>query len=383
VQARPALQPHGQLVVGASNNSQQRGAHGLFRYFGKLAPDVTGAVLDVAVGVLGRKPTGPVVDLMCGSGTTLLEAADRGWASIGIEVNPVAALYASVKTSPVDAAAVHANQLQVLNDADRVPCEEAEGVFSATHNAERWFSSSVQRDVGRLRVAIGRRPEGRERDVLLAALLSRLRRVSNASARTGRIFHDPGSADIDVIGNFRDAVRRISAVAPLASLSTEIRLADARATGLDSASTDVTFCHPPYFGLYRYSADVLRFELEVGGWARTTIARDEVREGWKSGDVGKLDDHIEDMTEVFREARRLTVEGGVLSLVSSNSTLGDHQLPVIDRLVSGADRVGWTVEMHLERPAHFGSATYHKSARSDKVMQRDHVIIFRNRRAPS
>ena len=25
------------------------------------------------------------------------------------------------------------------------------------------------------------------------------------------------------------------------------------------------FVHPPYFGLYRFSADVLRFELEVGG----------------------------------------------------------------------------------------------------------------------
>lgn len=104
---------------------------------------------------------------------------------------------------------------------------------------------------------------------------------------------------------------------------------------------------------------------------------DAVREGWKSGDPSKLDDHIADMGEVFSESRRICRSGGVLALVTSNSTLGDLEFPVIDRLAHEADHHGWTVLKHLERTAHFGSATYHRSARTDKVIQRDHVLVFK------
>ena len=45
-----------------------------------------------------------------------------------------------------------------------------------------------------------------------------------------------------------------------------------------AGSGHIVFCHPPYFALYRYSSDVLRFELALGDsmpaqWRRVKCER--------------------------------------------------------------------------------------------------------------
>lgn len=372
MQKAPALPSTGVMRIEGSNRAQQRGAHGAFRFFGKLAPDVTGAVLDAASELTSVEA--PVVDLMCGSGTTLLEASDRDWRGIGLDVNPVALLYAGVKTRPVDRAR-YESWLERVATAAPPDAAARRAVFATTRNADRWFSKEAQREIARLRTAIEGLPSSPERDALFAVLLSRLRRASNGSARTGRLFFDPDSA-VPVVEDFQRAAEELVDYLPDHSLPIELHQADARATQLADGSTDLSFCHPPYFALYRFSADVLRFELEIGGFSRRGINQHEIREGWKSGDSGNLDLYVSDMGAVFVEARRVTKPDGVLALVVSNSTLGDAQLPVVDRLAEAAERVGWRVAEHLIRPMHHGSASYHRSARTDKVVQQDHVLLF-------
>lgn len=372
-QAAPLLPTTGTINVTASPRSQQRGQHGSFRYFGKLAPDVTGAVLDSAAELV--QVTRPVVDVMCGSGTTLIEASDRGWSSIGLDVNPVARLYARVKTRAVN----RTTYLSMLTDVLAGPSAQPDQVaatFAATCHATRWFTEEAMAILATLRVNIDALPVSSESDALRAALLGRVRRISNGSARTGRLFYDPGSAE-PALDSFRTAARDLLERLPDRGLPATIKAADARATGLQESCTDLTFCHPPYFALYRYSSDVLRFEMEVGGYSRRDTNKQEIREGWKSGDLGNLDHYVTDLGLVAREALRITRPGGVFVLVASNSTLGDVQLPVIDRLAVEFEDAGWTAAVHLERTAHFGSANYHRSARTDKVIQQDHVLLYR------
>lgn len=367
----PELTATGVIDIRASNRSQQRGPHGAFRYFGKLAPDVTGAVLDAAAELVDIQR--PVVDLMCGSGTTLIEAGERGWPAIGVDPNPVAVLYARVKSRTLDTRRYETALADVLA-ATPASAADREEVFGSTRNASRWFSPDARQAVATIRKGIERLPSSNETDALLATLLGRLRRVSNASERTGRLFYDPESAR-PALAEFEAAAEQLPSRVPPEDTNVEIFQADARSTRLADDSSDLCFCHPPYFALYRYSADVLRFEMEVGGFDRGETHRSEVREGWKSGDPGNLDGYIADMAEVFAEAQRITRSGGALALVASNSTLGDAQLPVIDRLASTLGDQNWTIVEHLERPAHFGSGQYHRSARQDKVVLRDHVLL--------
>ncbi|HEU4904866.1 MAG TPA: hypothetical protein VFT19_01975 [Solirubrobacterales bacterium] len=365
----------GSIDVRSSNASQQRGPHGAFRYFGKLPPDVTGAVLDAAAELTEVKT--PVVDLMCGSGTTLIEAAARRWPAIGVDANPVAALYAGVKTTRLN----EGRYLQLLEEVLRgrpATRRQQEDLFAATRNADRWFNADARQALATLKVNIDRLSSSAESRALFAVLLGRLRRISNASERTGRIFYDPDSAK-PALPEFESAAERLPTQTLPRTSDVRIIQADARSTSLSDGCSDLCFCHPPYFALYRYSADVLRFEMELGGFDRRETNQIEIREGWKSGDVRNLDGYVADMSEVFREARRITRPSGILALVVSNSTLGDAQLPVVDRLASALKEHGWSITEHLQRSAHFGSGNYHRSARADKVIQRDHVLLCRVR----
>ncbi|MDA8301720.1 MAG: hypothetical protein M0005_09280 [Actinomycetota bacterium] len=375
MQQLPKLAIDGTIDIASSNHSQRRDGHGAFRYFGKLAPDVTGHVLDLARDLLGEV-NGLVVDVMCGSGTTLVEAVARGWNSVGFDVNPVGIAYASAKVTQVDHKAYLAALTAILR-AETPSQDEVRSLFASTRNADRWFTAHAQSEIARLRLAVDKVASPPERVLLLCSLLSRLRRASNASARTGRLFYDPDSAVADIAGDFEATARTALDWVPSERLDAAVGLADARRLPLPDRAATLTFCHPPYFALYRYSADVLRFELEIGGWSRVKINRNEIVEGWKSGDTGLLDGYIRDMGAVFREAARVTRAGGVFALVASNSTLGDVQLPVIDRLADAAVRERLVIHSHFERVAHHGSAKYHRSARSDKVINQDHVLIFK------
>ncbi len=375
-QALPEVPHDGFIDVPGSNRAQQRGAHGLFRYFGKLAPDVTARVLELAVAEVGHSED-PVVDVMCGSGTTLLEAEARGLNAVGVDCNPVAVLYARAKTTPVDRNRLSAMVDEVRHTVDVAGDEQVGQAFGHIRNYERWFRRESLQVLLGLRSAILRLEESAERRLLFAVLVSRARRVSNASERTGRIFFDPDSAAADPLGDFLAATARAVDATPYLGSRARVEEGDARALPLEAGSGHIIFCHPPYFALYRYSSDVLRFELALAGFDARSVAAREVREGWKSGDPANLDRHAEDMAEVFAEARRVVTRDGVFVLVTSNSTLGDHQLPVIDRLLEKAVGQDFDLVKHYVRRARNGSASYHRSARLDKVINQDHVLLFR------
>jgi hypothetical protein len=80
-----------------SNARQQYATHAFFRYFGKLPPTVTRRILRESRPYLAN---GPGVDLACGSGTTLVEAALLGLPVEGLDINPPSVLTSRVKTDP-------------------------------------------------------------------------------------------------------------------------------------------------------------------------------------------------------------------------------------------------------------------------------------------
>lgn len=376
-QALPEVPHDGFIDVPASNAAQRRGAHGLFRYFGKLAPDVTKKVLELTIEELPEnRGDALVVDVMCGSGTTLLEANELGFPAIGVDCNPVAVLYARAKTTPVDIEAYRAALATV--QASYKPARRAavEAVFGRMRNFDRWFRADVAAALVGLRRAISDLPESAERQLLLALLVSRARKASNASERTGRIFYAPDTAPANAAEDFFAAAFNAESAIPHITTASEIREGDARKLPVDASSASIAFCHPPYFALYRYSSDVLRFELALGGFDLKPITQQEIAEGWKSGDPSNLDLYIADMGSVLGEMRRVVSLAGLAAVVASNSTLGDHQLPVVDRLVEAGESNGFRLHRHYVRRAHFGSATYHRSARTDKVINQDHVLLF-------
>src|SRR5260370_36405030 len=68
--------------------------HSIHRYSGKFIPQIARQAIELLT-----QPSELVLDSYCGSGTTLLECSVSGRWSIGIDLNPLAVLISSVKST--------------------------------------------------------------------------------------------------------------------------------------------------------------------------------------------------------------------------------------------------------------------------------------------
>ena len=77
--------------------STRYSSHGLHEYRGKFNPQIVRAIGNI----LNLEPNHWVLDPFCGSGTTLLEAAQIGWNAIGMDINPLGVEIARAKVALV------------------------------------------------------------------------------------------------------------------------------------------------------------------------------------------------------------------------------------------------------------------------------------------
>ena len=119
-----------------------------------------------------------VLDLFCGSGTTLVECQRRGIPAVGIDLNPIACLISRIKTAVcprnLEAHANRAVDLAMSQPAPSVP---------AIPNLDHWFKQAVQEELSGLTNAINTAPSA-VRESLRLALSSIIVRVSNQESDT-------------------------------------------------------------------------------------------------------------------------------------------------------------------------------------------------------
>lgn len=367
-----------ELQFNETNADLDYATHSFFRYFGKLPPSV---VRHILLEGLKYNPRGPILDLMCGSGTSLVEAKLLGVDSIGVDINPLSVLVSKVKTT------------YVAPDALRKTFEHLKDVVVSTNkwldlevprfpNVDYWFSSPVQQQLAMLKQNMDDIANKDHRDFFTVAFLGIIRKVSNASPRIGRLFHLGYDREVDVIETFFSKVGNMIAgmedFGGRLTRSAEARAiqADARHTQLPGNQFSFIINHPPYFALYKYSSDVLRFELEWAGCDRKSISRAEIRDGFKTTEIASFEDYAEDMVAVLQEGYRLLKNRSLYCLVVNNSTLGEVRLPVVNRLTKEAKKIGFTTNGHFKRPVKFAQASYHRSARLDKKTVEDYLIFL-------
>lgn len=380
----------------ASNAQQRYLTHGAFRYFGKLPPTLTARILDEMK--VGTDTT--VVDLMAGSGTTLIEAGIRGANAIGVDCNDLSVLVARVKTSAAGLPAALSLQHDFLTEFRSTLSLEDAGA-AASHlkgsiwakraakssspkiqNFDRWFPPATAFTLKILREWTSCRTDS-QRDIARLIFAAIVRPASMASAAAGRIFFDVDKRPPNPFALMRKPMSRL--VEGLRSLGDQpgwddervkILLGDARDVNLGSGLADLVFAHPPYFALYRYSSDVLRFELDWLGIGRRDIARREIEDGFKTTDAGLADRHVADMLAILKTANSVAKVDGKLVIVTANSTLRKQPLPIIEAIDQGSRSVGWQLKRRIERRVRFAQSSYHRSADPEITRPSDEILIF-------
>ncbi|MCA1842617.1 MAG: site-specific DNA-methyltransferase, partial [Actinobacteria bacterium] len=263
VDAFPPLRDigHGQLFALSLSSPTTAFTHGLHRFAAKFVPQVPAWALEV----LGS-PGGVVLDPFMGSGTTLVEAAVRGVAGIGVDIDPLARFVARAKVTPVDHERIAALAGEIAARW-RAPAPILQPPMPDIGNFAHWFGAPQWGWVQSLRDAIlALDCADEERAFLLVVFSSTLRWVSNADDQSqktyvsGTLRKDP-PAVTDVFWRFMQR-----AIAGLADLNgaraghAPVRIpddADATRLGLGAASVDLAVTSPPYLDSVDYPYNMM------------------------------------------------------------------------------------------------------------------------------
>jgi len=190
------------------------GPHDIHEYRGKFFPQLVRALLN-----LSGLPTGSfVLDPMCGSGTTLVEANLAGYNAIGVDLNPLSAFIATTKceilrTTPLSIFGSYTRIQSTLQDSG-FHQNSALNYFQTLpnddqHYIESWFSPEVLSDLDKIATLLNDMPQSVCKDLFWLCLSDILRPVSYQKTEDLRIRRDPKNMeDIDTISVFLNQLSR-------------------------------------------------------------------------------------------------------------------------------------------------------------------------------
>lgn len=237
-----------------------RPIHSWTPWIGGYSAEFVRGVID-EYGPHGR--IGLILDPFCGVGTTLVEAVRVGHQAVGIELNPYAAMAATLKSSAqeLDSASLW-SQLSALESAWESLSEERE--FPAYFGSrEPFFPEANLRQINRILNWIDSIPTGLQRDFFNLALGSVLVAMSNYSyepslstrTRSGR----PPQGTVDALEIYKKRVQGM--LSDIAKVEAEEPWGKAKiwtgsslngAWHLEKSSVDLVITSPPYLNNYHY-----------------------------------------------------------------------------------------------------------------------------------
>jgi len=208
------------------------------------------------------EPGDIVLDPMCGSGTTLIEASLAGRQGWGADIDPLARLVAEAKSRPCDPAAVDA----LADDVDARLADIADdGWRPSGIDVAKWFRDDVAADLARLRILLLDLGDADPTRAVAWTAFSSLivARTSVANARDlvhSRHHHQDRPDPPDVPARYVKALRRAAKLhreyrqlLPHNLAAPRLVGTDARRLPSESGSVGLVFTSPPYCSALDYT----------------------------------------------------------------------------------------------------------------------------------
>lgn len=234
------------------------GARTIHPFPARMAPDIA---IDHLDSVEGESEL-VVLDPMCGSGTVLAAAADRGHAARGFDVDPLAVLMSSVATRAVDTAEVVAEAERICARARASSVDEPRWDDAETVKfAEYWFAASQRSQLNRLSRELDEVSDDAVRQALQVALsriiVTKAPKASLAADTSHSRPHRVATESAyDVYRGFEGSVVSLKKLLDERSIAiagqVEVRRGDARALDLPDSSVDLIITSPPYLNAIDY-----------------------------------------------------------------------------------------------------------------------------------
>lgn len=360
--------------------------HSHYRYYGKFPSVVAGQLLDQF-----PPPSKEhyVLDNFCGSGTTLVEAKLRGIKSFGVDISWLSCLASNVKANAVDTKQVNTEINRISKEFHKIAVKYSPPEDSFV---EKWFEKETSRDLAALREIIFNLPQSSERDFLLVAFIGIIRRVSKAfdgevrphinKAKKQRGVFEAFSKKVrDMCSDHDDYMRLINTkTQSKCLLGSNVELSSI----LNDGKCHLVISHPPYLNSFNYTPV---YSLEFY-WGAPFEA--EYTEGQKNLHKQELtahpasekitDSYFSHLEQCYRETYRIQSPGGYLAIVIGDCTRNGKLIPVLEKTIEIAEKIGYMPHEYNYRTTHYGLGKYAYRHRADyhgDADKKDGILIFK------
>ena len=230
--------------------------HGIHSYPAKFPPQIPGKLLDKFA-----KDNYVVLDPFCGSGTTLVEASLRNLDSVGNDINPIALLISTVKTTKYFDTDFEELE-KIIYDLKDDYMNNKNNLKSTIDfpNKDHWFQKNVQKEIELILKHINLCSNEKYRNLLKVVLSEIIVTVSNQESDTRYAAIDKNIPDGKTIELFEKRyfaikykILSFSQMVKDFEYETKIISNDARnLIDIRSESIDIIITSPPYANTYDY-----------------------------------------------------------------------------------------------------------------------------------
>ena len=170
--------------------------HGLHTYPAMFIPQVARRLLQ------NYSKKGDIIcDIFCGSGTALVESRILGRNAYGIDLNPLAAFLAKVKTTDISPSKLNKSYFQLINRIGKIKNVKKPNFF----NIDFWFKEEVIIKLAKIKKAINEIEQEKVRNFFLVAFSETVRHSSNTKNGEFKLVKIP----IDKLKNYNPDVINI------------------------------------------------------------------------------------------------------------------------------------------------------------------------------
>lgn len=399
-----------------SGSRKAEWTHDFHRYPAKFIPQIVKKLVEKYT-----KKGDLVVDVFAGCGTTLVESKIHGRKSIGVDINPVAVMITNAKINSINPDELAVAIENIKNKIDNfLPYSSAKN--NKHERIDYWFRKKEKNKILFLYKKILSFKDDNIRTFFLCALSNILKNCSKWLQSSTKPQIDPKKIPADP---FEMLIRQLTRMEKKNKLfyeelknkgyldvECEIKLKDARKTGIRQNSVNAVITSPPYVTSYEY-ADIHQL---TGYWfdyineikdfrknfigtfysnnkklktknkiAQSIVDKLEDKDKKVAGEVAK---YFNDMYDVAREIKRILKKDGHACLVIGNTTFKDVKIESAEIFSEYLVDLDFKIEKIIKRNIPFkflptirdkktGKFTNLKNKDSKMVYPEEYIIVAR------
>ena len=319
--------------------------HGIHSYPAKFPPQIPQKLLEAYA-----KESYIILDPFCGSGTTLVEASLKNLNSIGVDINPIARLISSIKTtkySLVDLSEID----NIISEIKKEYKDNKNNLKSIINfpNKDHWFQKNVQNEIELILNNIKSATLEKNKDLMRVALSEIIVDVSNQESDTRYAAKNKNIPDGRTIELFekkyhsiKSKILKFSKEVDKYNYITKIYSDDSRnLESISNKSVDLIITSPPYANTYDYYL-YHKHRMNWLGYNYREAQKNEIgSRNEYSSKKQKIDKWKNDLFMVLKEMFRVLKNDRYTFIVIGDSVINKEHIKINEVINHLAKKIGF------------------------------------------